>query len=241
MLNPGQSWTRRLSPLARINQVVETTIQQALIEVFNQWGVPASIRVDNGAPLGAPKQDHIPPLALWLIGLGIDVIFNRPGRPTDNAVVERMQQTTKNWAEVSNAPNFNQLTTKLKKVHFMQRESYRVRRLDHKTRLEAFPELTQNRRKYTQQLFCWTRVMKKLAQYTFVRKVSKIGQFILYGQRYSIGQKLKRQYVTIQLDAQQILWHIFDASGHFIDALPAKNFEPHHIYNLTVCQRINSA
>ena len=43
------------------------------------------IKVDNGYPFAEPGQDTVPPLALWLIGLGIEMIWNRAFRPTDNA------------------------------------------------------------------------------------------------------------------------------------------------------------
>ena len=38
-------------------------------------------------------------LALWLIGLGIEVIWNPPRCPQANGVVERSQGTGKRWAE----------------------------------------------------------------------------------------------------------------------------------------------
>ena len=84
-----------------------------MIHAFKKWGKPKSIRVDNGKPLGDPQRKSIPPLALWLEGMGIQVIFNRPRRPTDNAKVERMQQTTKNWAGVEACKNLAQLKRQL--------------------------------------------------------------------------------------------------------------------------------
>ncbi len=55
-----------------------------------------------------PQRKSIPPLALWLTAMNVVVIFNRPRRPTDNAKVERMQRTTKNWAQVKDCEDITQ-------------------------------------------------------------------------------------------------------------------------------------
>jgi hypothetical protein len=63
-------------------------------KVFEQWGKPGSMRVDNGEPLGSSSGKMIPALALWLIGQDVEMIWNPPHCPKQNAVVERMQGTT---------------------------------------------------------------------------------------------------------------------------------------------------
>ena len=208
-----------------------------MIQAFQRWGQPKVIRLDNGAPLGDPKRKSIPPLALWLMGLGIKVIFNRPARPTDNAKVERMQQTTKNWAVVEQVQHFQQLLEVLDRTRHLQRQLYKVTRLAGRTRLEAFPELLDNPNKYRPDNFCIQRVYQHLAQWTFVRLVGKNGQFALYNQKYHIGTAWKKQYITVKFDPQQILWFVFDSNGLFLDALPAINLQKENILNLTVCQR----
>ena len=75
----------------KINQVSELAIRDELIKAFCIWGKPQSVRLDNGRPLGDPQRKSFPTLGLWLTALGIEVIYNRPRRPTDNASVERMQ------------------------------------------------------------------------------------------------------------------------------------------------------
>lgn len=64
--------------------------------VFEQWGLPQAIKIDNGRPLGDPKRLQIPMLPLWLVGYGIEPIWNRAAQPTNNANVERAQATTAN-------------------------------------------------------------------------------------------------------------------------------------------------
>src|SRR3954468_7857520 len=88
---------RRFSPHYHISEVQVSTVQQMMEQSFEQWGLPTHIRVDNGKPFGDPQRCSIPELALWLTGLGIEVIWNRPRTPKDNAKVERMQATTSRW------------------------------------------------------------------------------------------------------------------------------------------------
>ena len=75
-----------------------TETQAQLRLAFGRWGRPERIRVDNGAPWGS-SGDLPTDLALWLIGLGIEMIWNTPRRPQENGVVERSQGTAKRWAE----------------------------------------------------------------------------------------------------------------------------------------------
>ena len=57
-----------------INQVKETVVRDALIDSFQNWGKPKSIRVDNGHPLGDPQRKSISTIGLWIIACGIDLI-----------------------------------------------------------------------------------------------------------------------------------------------------------------------
>ena len=96
--------------------------------------MPSSIRIDNGAPMADPQRKRLSALTLWLTGMNVNVILNRPRRPTDNAKVERMQRTTKNWAVIKECQNIQQLTAQLNQVLIRQRARYKVSRLKGKTR-----------------------------------------------------------------------------------------------------------
>lgn len=210
---------------------------------FSKWGLPKSIRVDNGKPLGDPQRKRIPELALWLIGLGIQIIFNRPRRPTDNAKVERMQQTTKNWADITKAANGAALQHQLDEALINQRAYYKVRRLAGKTRLQAFPQIINNPRLYLNdlefelELFDTTKVYQAIAKWQFVRQLSKSGQFSLYNQIYYVDYKRAKTYVIIKLNIDNLEWTIVDTNGNNLRSIKAKNFDLENILNLTICQR----
>ena len=212
-------------------------VQSYLIEAFKQWGMPKSIRVDNGMPLGDPQRKSIPILALWIEAMGVQVIFNRPRRPTDNAKVERMQRTTKNWAEVEQCQNYGQLKSYLMSACMIQREHFKVTRLGGKTRKDYFPELYTNTNNYHYTLFEPKKAYQRLSKWTFARKTSKIGQFSLYGQTYYLGKVFAKQYVAIQFDPEHQQWKVKDSNGDPIKAFHAINFDHANLWNLTLCQR----
>ncbi|MBV8318944.1 MAG: DDE-type integrase/transposase/recombinase, partial [Planctomycetaceae bacterium] len=71
-------------------------MQAMLRRIFQRWGLPDRLRVDNGHPWGS--QNDLPTdLALWLIGLGVNMIWNKPRCPQMNGVVERSQGVTQQW------------------------------------------------------------------------------------------------------------------------------------------------
>ena len=74
---PAPSWAPRFSPHYYWAHVPEAEVQRRLRRAFECRGLPRSLRVDNGKPWGS-WSDLPPPLALWLIGLGVAVIWNDP-------------------------------------------------------------------------------------------------------------------------------------------------------------------
>jgi hypothetical protein len=50
-------------PYGNISQINSLTVKQALINLFKKWGMPKSIRVDNGKPLGDPQRKLVPLLS----------------------------------------------------------------------------------------------------------------------------------------------------------------------------------
>src|SRR5688500_11212947 len=94
----GRSYAPAFSPLGQWALVPVAWVRDELRHAFADWGLPGLLRVDNGHPWGS-KGDLPTDLALWLIGLGVDLWWNPPRRPQDNGVVERSQGTGKRWGE----------------------------------------------------------------------------------------------------------------------------------------------
>jgi hypothetical protein len=63
---------------------------------FNEFGLPKAIQADHGSNFYENKTGSAFPtiLHLWLIGLGIELVWANTYRPTDQATVERSHQIT---------------------------------------------------------------------------------------------------------------------------------------------------
>ena len=215
-------------------------VREKLIATFTRWGKPGAMRVDNGTPFGDPSGMTTSALSLWLIAVDVDMIWNQPRRPQQNARVEKMQDTTARWAEIKTARSCEQLQEKLTEVLRLQRESYLVERLGAKTRLAAFPALEKSRRPFAASDFQPQRVYAFLSEKLYTRKVASNGQMSHYGQLFYVAYALREQWVQLRLTVDGKYWQVI-ANYKVIKQLPATHLTTERINNLTVCQRTNCA
>jgi transposase InsO family protein len=118
--------------------VTPADVQAQLRRAFHRWGRPERFRVDNGVPWGS-AGDLPTDLALWLIGLGMEVTWNRPRRPQENGVVERSQGTAKRWSEPQACATAKELQRRLEARDDIPRREYPSVR--GRSRMEAFPQV----------------------------------------------------------------------------------------------------
>jgi len=69
--------------------------QRTFERVFREFGLPATIRTDNGPPFSSLAPGGLSRLAVWWIRLGIRPERIMPGRPDQNGRHERMHLTLK--------------------------------------------------------------------------------------------------------------------------------------------------
>lgn len=69
------------------------TVQKQLSRVFEQYGLPERILMDNGAPWGDERDSPFTILTTWLMQLGIGVIHSRAYHPQTNGKNERFNRT----------------------------------------------------------------------------------------------------------------------------------------------------
>lgn len=212
-------------------------MQEALIEVFKQWGKPECIKVDNGRPLADPTKQNITALALWLTSHNIEVIFNRSYTPTDNAKVERMQGVSKSLAEPKNCKTYAELKRKLKEACQFQRRHYPTRTLKKKTRVSVYPELDcPTGRDFNSKDCDLENVFTFLSQGKWQRKVSKVGQISFMDKRWQIGRKYTKQWVSIQLDLSTKNWKIYSEEMLLLNTFSGQFISEKSIKNLSLCQ-----
>jgi transposase InsO family protein len=71
------------------------TVQQHLERTFRHHGLPNAFLVDNGVPWGTCSEVRWTKLRVWLLKLGIDVIYARPYHPQTKGKNERFHRTLK--------------------------------------------------------------------------------------------------------------------------------------------------
>lgn len=72
---------------------------------FREFGLPARIRTDNGAPFGSNGESGLTGLSAWWIKLGIVPERIAPGQPQQNGRHERMHRTLKQETAAPPAAN----------------------------------------------------------------------------------------------------------------------------------------
>jgi len=71
------------------------TVKNQLIRVFQQYGMPLQINVDNGSPWGNSSLVKHTKLTVWLLRLEVLVTHSRPRHPQTNGKNERLHRTLK--------------------------------------------------------------------------------------------------------------------------------------------------
>ncbi len=69
------------------------TVQRQLSQIFEQYGLPERILMDNGSPWGDEKDSPFTILTTWLMQLGVGVIHSRAYHPQTNGKNERFNRT----------------------------------------------------------------------------------------------------------------------------------------------------
>ena len=71
------------------------TVQHRLRPIFERYGLPRRMLMDNGPPWGGQGHGDYTPLSVWLIRLGIGVTHSRPYHPQTQGKDERFHRTFK--------------------------------------------------------------------------------------------------------------------------------------------------
>jgi transposase InsO family protein len=81
----------------------------AFEQLFQERGLPAAIRSDNGVPFASPNGLYgLSKLSVWWLRLGVGIERIKPGHPQQNGRHERMHLTLKKEATRPAAKNFLQ-------------------------------------------------------------------------------------------------------------------------------------
>jgi hypothetical protein len=189
-------------------------VQQQLRQALNRWGRPQVFKVDNGSPWGS-WSDLPTPLALWLVGLGLEMHWIPPRRPQKNGVVERSHGVAQAWAEPEQCHSVAELQARVDHEDVVQREVY-----PHhagQSRWQVYPGLAHSGRLYDaaweERHWSWAKVCDHLAEYAVDRRVDSAGKIGLYHDKVYVGAVLRGRQVIVQFDPQTAEWVVADRKG----------------------------
>lgn len=184
---------------------------------FARWGLPIRIKIDNGRPFVNTNGRTVPTKTiLWWVGLGIQVIQNKPRCPQQNGIVECLQGTMKSWCNPIGQPNRAALQKRLNEESDFQRNHYRIPARKHKTRIELYPCLEKNERKYDPKKFNMQLVYDYLELKVFTRPILKKGMIRFFGEAIYVGRKYIGILATITFDPIEKQWLFRDPNGNLL-------------------------
>ena len=203
--------------------------------IFTEWGLPEVLRVDNGAPWGS-WSDLPPVLALWVIGLGVQMHWNHANCPQENGVIERSQGLAKTWGEPGQCHTVRQFQNRINHEDRLQREQYPS--INGQPRMTAYPDLKHSGRAYStsweQRHWNWDLVLAHLAGYAVPRQVDSSGKIGLYSSKLYVGTIHKGSRVYVQFDPDRTEWIVSDPRGRQLRAVPAGELTPRTVRRLNI-------
>jgi hypothetical protein len=225
-------------PHQRWEHVSRHGVQEALRQSFQRWGLPQRMRVDNGYPWGN-SGDFPPELALWLAGLGIEMVWITPACPRENGVVERSQDIGQDWFEPHTCRNAAELQRRCDALDRRQREQYPYR--EGRSRADVYPELTHSGRRYRvrQETRQWevSRVYELVSGWVVPRQVDCNGCASVYNRGRYVGKAHIGKGVFVSLDPSGPTWVIADEKGTQLRTHPAEELTATRIRHLSVTTR----
>jgi hypothetical protein len=171
--------------------------------------LPQEIQTDGETDLVAERRtnDFPKPFTLWLKGLGIEHLVIRPGRPTDQAEVERCHRTINDYAIIGNErADLSTLQAILNQavIELARELPSQAPGCSGQPPGQAHPELLQPLLTFSPEwewaVFDLQNVDQYLAELCWTRKVNKSGQVKVAAKRYYIGRIYAGQEVDVRFD-----------------------------------------
>jgi len=194
------------------------TVQNALIQTFETYGLPERMLMDNGSCWGHDDNQPFTKLTVWLIRHGVSICHGRSRHPQTQGKDERFNRTLK--LEVISTRPFRDLTHC--QNHFDQwRAVYNLER-PHES-LDMRPPISryrQSRREYTDTL-----PPIEYAPGDIVRKVSGGAAFNFKNQRFRLGKAFIGLQIALRPTTTDGLFDVY-LSHQKIDSIDMRRDAP---------------
>lgn len=231
-------------PLAHTRSHPNTSDYQCVLRLaFSEFGLPKAIQADHGSIFyeNHSKSPFPTPLHLWLLGLGVELVWAKAYRPTDQATVERSHQTV-HLQNIRTIPFKNMQA-------FQQHIDQRRKELNEnipcdtfgKAPLKACPQAVhsmsfynplQEKKRFESEL-----IYKYLSDKIWYRKVSSNKTISIGGQAYYLPKATKNTELTLSFDVQN-RHLIFRDDKEQIASLPIKGIDFENIAGLNFINQL---
>lgn len=204
--------------------------QQALRLAFTQSGLPREIQTDNEGCYVNINDPTFPSLfTLWLVGLGVQHVTSHPGRPTDQAEIERNHRTLGDlaWKDQSfEQPSALQQTLDQTRSRYNEEYPAHAGGCEGQAPLQTYPQAASTGRPYHPALeavlFSMQQVDAYLARREWTRPVIAQHRVNLGGQYYLLGRHLETPTVVIHFLPKTRVLRFQSPEGQVIKELPIK-------------------
>ena len=177
------------------------TVERKLRQVFERYGLPAEMLMDNGSPWG--KTDELSALVVWLMRLGIRITHGRPRHPQTQGKDERFHRTLK--LEVLRHCHFSTLAQ-------CQREFDRFRDRYNLLRPHQALDLEVPTSRYQPSAVTFPARLEpnEYPADTIVRRVQAEGWFSFRGHDFRLSKALRGYPIALRVaDSHERLWQVF--------------------------------
>ena len=178
------------------------TVKAWLVKVFQRYGLPEQMIMDNGAPWGYGPREPYTPLTIWLMRLGIAISHSRPYHPQTLGKDERFHRTMK--AEVLQGRNFQNLEH-CQRAFDQWRDIYNLQR-PHEAIEMAVPA---NRYQPSPHPYPTTLPAIEYGPQDLVRKVQQAGKVHFKGKVLSLPKAFRGYPIAFRPTNQDGLWQAF--------------------------------
>jgi len=184
------SHSRFLLRCSSCSSTKTATVKKHFERAFGEYGLPDSIRTDNGSPFASTGIGGLSRLSVWWIRLGIYPDFIEPGKPQQNGRHERMHRTLK--AETATPP---------KPSVRAQDSAFRsfVHHYNHERPHEGIGgKVPGDLYDASGRLYPSRLPEPSYPDEFLVRRVSEVGSIKLEGERYFLGRALAGQDIALE-------------------------------------------
>jgi hypothetical protein len=177
------------------------TVQSKLVGVFETYGLPRRVLVDNGPPWGDRGDQPYTRLGVWLMRLGIGVSHGRPYHPQTQGKEERFHRTLE--AEVLKGRTFLKLS-EVQDAFDAWRDVYNISR-PHQAIKMATPV---SKYKVSPRLYPETLPPLEYGPEDLVRKVQDQGRIDFRGRRVNVSKAFRGELVAFRPTERDGVWDI---------------------------------